>query len=145
MSNVRSAKRHGIFLSMMIIQYFSNSLTIHEEKTNEIIFSLKEGWIRHPNYHKIRWTFALNLKMLWEVISNASKLVEKTRLRLVFSTHFSVSGYQMKHSSSCLIYRELKCGVEWMNWMWSSQYYWVLLRQQREKSKKFRPERGLDP
>ena len=36
---------------------------------------------------------------------NTSKLVKKTRLRLVFSTHFSsVFGYLMKHSSSCLIY-----------------------------------------
>ena len=34
---------------------------------------------------------------------NTSKLV-KTRLRLVFSTHFSLFGYLMKHSSSCLIY-----------------------------------------
>ena len=35
---------------------------------------------------------------------NTSKLVKKTRLRLVFSTHFLVFGYLMKHSSSCLIY-----------------------------------------
>ena len=35
---------------------------------------------------------------------NTLKLVKKTRLRLVFSTHFSVFGYLMKRSSSCLIY-----------------------------------------
>ena len=35
---------------------------------------------------------------------NTSKLVKKTRLRLVFSIHFLVFGYLMKHSSSCLIY-----------------------------------------
>ena len=35
---------------------------------------------------------------------NTSKLVKKTRLRLVFSIHFLVFGYVMKHSSSCLIY-----------------------------------------
>ena len=35
---------------------------------------------------------------------NTSKLVKKTRLHLIFSTHFSVFGYLMKHSSSCLIY-----------------------------------------
>ena len=35
---------------------------------------------------------------------NTSKSVKKTRLRLVFSTHFLVFGYLMKHSSSCLIY-----------------------------------------
>ena len=46
-------------------------LIINEEKTKEII-TLKEGWIRD---HKIRWTFALNLKMLWEVISNARNSV----------------------------------------------------------------------
>ena len=36
---------------------------------------------------------------------NTSKLVKKTRLRLVSSTHFSVFGYLMKHSSSCLIHQ----------------------------------------
>ena len=35
---------------------------------------------------------------------NTSKLVKKTRLRLVFSTYSSVFGNLMKHSSSCLIY-----------------------------------------
>ena len=44
---------------------------------------LKEYFIRYPN---------------------TSKLVKKTRLGLVFSTHFSVFGYLMKHSSSCFIY-----------------------------------------
>ena len=53
--------------------------------------------------------------MPWEAISNTRKSVssdiqtlrswlKKTRLRLVFSTHFLVFGYLMKHSSSCLIY-----------------------------------------
>ena len=40
---------------------------------------------------------------------NTSKSFEKTRLRLVFSTYFSVFGYLMKHSSSCLIYYEKDC------------------------------------
>ena len=35
---------------------------------------------------------------------NTSKLVKKTRLRLVFPTYFSVYGNRRKHSSSCLIY-----------------------------------------
>ena len=35
---------------------------------------------------------------------NTSKLAKKTRLCLVFSTHFSEFGYVMKHSSLCLIY-----------------------------------------
>ena len=53
--------------------------------------------------------------MLWEAISNTRKSVssdvqtlpswiKNTRLRLAFSTHFSVFGYLMKHSSLCLIY-----------------------------------------
>ena len=53
--------------------------------------------------------------MLWEAISNTRKSVlsdiqtlrswlKKTRLRIVFSIHFSVFGYLMKHASSCLIY-----------------------------------------
>ena len=33
-----------------------------------------------------------------------SKLVKKTRLRLVFPTYFSVFGNRRKHSSLCLIY-----------------------------------------
>ena len=32
---------------------FSNSLITHEEKTKEIT-TVKEVWIRDPNYHKIR-------------------------------------------------------------------------------------------
>ena len=35
---------------------------------------------------------------------NISKCIKKTRLRLVFSTYFSVFGYVIKHSSSCFIY-----------------------------------------
>ena len=35
---------------------------------------------------------------------NTLKLVKKTQLGLVFSTHFLVFGYLMKNSSSCLIY-----------------------------------------
>lgn len=38
---------------------FSNSLIIHGKKTKEII-SVTAVWIYAPNYHKIRWTFALN-------------------------------------------------------------------------------------
>ena len=34
---------------------------------------------------------------------NTSKLGKKTRLRLVFSTHFSVFGHLIKRSSLCLI------------------------------------------
>jgi len=83
---------------------FSNSLIIHEEKTKEII-TVKEVWICDPNYHKISVDFCFDflqeLSMLWEAISNTRKRVssdiqtlrswlKKTRLRLVFTTHFSV-------------------------------------------------------
>ena len=100
-----------------IIQFFSNSLIIHEEKTKEIT-TVKEVWICDPNYNKIRRSFALIFsknyqcfEKLYQTLEecfirypNTSKLVKKTRLRLVFSIHFLVFGYLMKHSSSCLIY-----------------------------------------
>ena len=35
---------------------------------------------------------------------NTSKCVKKIRLRLVFSTHSSVFGYVVKHSSSCFMW-----------------------------------------
>ena len=61
---------------------------ILEEKTKEITRS-----VIFSNYHKIWWTFTFP----W---SNGCK----TRLRLVFSTHFTVFGNWMKQSSSCFIY-----------------------------------------
>ena len=56
---------------------------------------------------KIRICFRCNKKHSEECLityPNTSKCVKKTRLRLVFSTHFSVFGYVMKHSSECFIY-----------------------------------------
>jgi len=100
------------------IYFFSNSLIIPEEKTKEVT-TVKEIWICDPNYHEILVNFSFDflqeLSMLWEAISNTRKSVssdiqtlwswlKKTLLHLVFSTHFSVFGYLMKHSSSCLIY-----------------------------------------
>jgi len=42
---------------------------------------------------------------------NTSKFKKKIQLRLPFSTHFSVIGYLMKDSSSCLIYLTIiHCG-----------------------------------
>ena len=55
------------------------------------IINALRSYIKHSNECFIRYP-------------NTSKLVKKTRLRLLFSTHFSVFGYLMKHSSSCLIY-----------------------------------------
>ena len=96
-----------------ILNNFSNSLIIHKEKTKEIITE-KEVWIRDPNYHKIRWTLALNFskkyqcfEKLWQTLERKFHQVSKhfkVRLRLFFSTHFSVFGYVRKHSSLCLIY-----------------------------------------
>ena len=56
---------------------------------------------------KIRICFRCDMKHLEECFityPNTSKCVKKTRLRLVFSTYFSVFWYAMKHSSSCFIY-----------------------------------------
>ena len=38
-------------------------------------------------------------------------LSKETRVQLSFSTHFSVSGYHMKHSCSCLLYIASK--IDW--------------------------------
>ena len=95
---------------------FSCSLIIHEEKTKEIM-TVKEVWICDPNYRKIGWTLLwISLRIVHALRScikrskdcfikypNTSKLVKKTRLGPVFSTHFSVFGYLMKHSSMCFI------------------------------------------
>ena len=84
-----------------LIIWFMNfhPLIIYEEKTKEIT-TVKDVWICDPNYHKIRWTFALNfskkLLMLWEAISNTWKSVSSDIQTLVFSTHFSVFGYLVK-------------------------------------------------
>ena len=103
---------HYSFLSscwlFIIHNRFSKSLIIHEEKTKEIT-TVKEVWICDPNYHKIQWAFALrsyykHSKECFIRYPNTSKLVKRTRLRLIFSTHLSVFGYLMKHSSLCLIY-----------------------------------------
>ena len=67
------------------------------------ITTVKKVWICDPNYHKIWWTFLLliSLRIIDALRSyiklskecfirypNTSKLVKKTRLRLVFSSHF---------------------------------------------------------
>jgi len=81
--------------------------------------TMKEVWICDPNHHKIRRSFALIFsknyqcfeklyQTLERVFHQTSKHFEvrqkKTRLHLVFSTHFLVFGYLMRHSSSCLMY-----------------------------------------
>ena len=50
-----------------------------------------EAIIKHPKERLIRYP-------------TTSKLVKKIQLHLVLSTHFSMFGYLMKHSSLCLMY-----------------------------------------
>ena len=57
------------------------------------IINALRSYIKHSKEYFIRYP-------------NTLKLVKKTQLCLVFSTHFSVFGYLKKHSSSCLIYYE---------------------------------------
>ena len=107
--------------------YFWNSLIIHEEKTKKIN-SVKEFWMCDPNY---QFKFKFSELLLWfsPWIVNALRSyikhskecfirypntsirswLKKTRLRLGFSTHFSLFGYLMKHSSSCLTYNITNC------------------------------------
>ena len=51
---------------------------------------------------KIRICFRCNMKHTRKSVSSHIQ-TPRTPLRLVFSTHFSVFGYVMKHSSSCFI------------------------------------------
>ena len=99
-------------LPLLIInsQVFS---IIHEEKTKVIttvkkvyiiyvipLIIIKLGLTLSLNFPNIK-ALRNNIKHLKECFirySNTSKLVENPRLLLIFSTHFSVSGYVMKHS-----------------------------------------------
>ena len=104
----------GNFIHCTADKRCSNSLIIHEEKQRQslpwrrfgcvILIIIKFGelllWIIHILRRYIN---------LWKECfiryPNTSKLVKKkTRLRLVFSTHFSVTEYLMKHPSLCLTY-----------------------------------------
>ena len=112
---------------MELLKYFSKSLIIHEEKTKEIT-TVKEVWISGPNYiikfgevlfwfsPKIINALRSDIKHLKECFiryPNTSKLFKKTQLHLVFSTHFLVFEYLIKHSSSCLIYIHPRAGEVW--------------------------------
>ena len=74
--------------------------------------------------------------MPWEAISNNRKSLSsdiqilrswliETRLRIVFLNHFSVFGYLMKHSSSCLMYY-IKYVPEWDICILDASNYWLL-------------------
>ena len=92
---------------------FSNSLIIHQEKTKKIT-TVTVVWICIPNYHKILPTLSLNFSfekpyqtpegVFHQISKHLEVVLKKTRLRLVFATYFSVFGYLMKHTFSCLIY-----------------------------------------
>ena len=105
-----------LYSRLRLIIYLK-SLIIHKIKTKEINTEMEFGYVR-KNLHKLtqlssqfspktRICFRCNRKHSEECFityPNTSKCVKKTRLRLVFSTHFSVFGYVMEHSSSCYIY-----------------------------------------
>ena len=104
---------------------FLESLIIHEEKTKEITtvkeigyviliiikFSELLFWFSLRIINALR-SYLIHLKECLIRYPNTSKLVKKTRPRLVFPTHFSVFRYPMKHSSSCLISYLNKWGHE---------------------------------
>ena len=81
LNSVRKLPQTRGWLVDLINKKFNKSLIIHEEKTKEII-TVEEGWICDPNYLRI-------INALRSYITLESWLT-KTRLCLVFSTHFSV-------------------------------------------------------
>ena len=108
-------KENCVHNNLLLKFIFSNSLIIHQEKTKKIT-TVTEVWILDPNYHKILPTLAFNFsknycsfekpyesintrKCVSSDIQTPRSRLKKTRLRLVFSTYFSVFGYPMKHSN----------------------------------------------
>ena len=70
-----------------ILNSFSNSLIIHEEKQNEIT-TVKEIWICDPINHKIRGYFALNFPKNYHCLEKLYQTLE-----IVFhqiSKHFKI-------------------------------------------------------
>ena len=102
---------------------FSNSLIIHQAKTKKIT-TVEEVWKCDLNYLELLlWispriinslrSYIKHSKECFLLFPNTSKLVKKTRLRLVFPTYISVFGNRRKHSSSCLIYYLNSGSREW--------------------------------
>ena len=105
--------RQTFLLQRMRDRQFSNSLIIHQAKTKEIttvnviliIIKFCELLLRiSPRIINSLRSYIKHSKECFLLFPNTSKLVKKTRLRLVFPTYFSVFGNRRKHSSSCLIY-----------------------------------------
>jgi len=83
---------------------FSNLLIIHKEKTKEITtvtvvwildFSKNYEWFEKP-YQK--------LERVFHQVSKHREVGQKTRLHLVFSTHFSGFGYPDDHETLFLVF-----------------------------------------
>ena len=91
-------------------QFFPNSLIIYQQKTKKIT----TAWLGYVFLITIKFAnlcleFLQELLTIWGVISSTQRcfssdietprsLLIKTRLRLLFSTYFSVFGYLMKHT-----------------------------------------------
>ena len=112
-------RRFG-YVILIIIQF--GELLLWISLTIIIIINALRSYIKHLKECFIRYP-------------NTSKLVKKniTCLHLFCSTHFSVFGYLMKHSSLCLIYFNVTKNVLLLllekkitnnlggNWQWSMQ------------------------
>ena len=117
------------------LKFMNNSS--RENKGNH---SSEGVWLCDPNYHKIRWAFALNFSRnywyfeklyTWKRVSSGIQTLrgwsKKTRLRLVFSTHFSVDD----NIRICFWNAERKwmnaiIGLEW-KWMYVTMAFNVMM------------------
>ena len=140
-----------------ILNNFSNSLITRKEKTKETITE-KEVWICDPSYHKIRWTLVLEAmsntrKHISSSIQTLQSWLKNSSAPLFFSTHFSVFGYLMKHSSLCLIYyrtnlvkqTSYRTGhVQWLFVVFLLAARFFLKKQIRGKHKLFKVELNVD-
>ena len=99
-------------MDLIIIKFGELLLWISLRIINDL-----RSYIKHPKERLIRYP-------------TTSKLVKKIQLHLVFSTHFSVFGYLMKHSSLCLIYYLQHLITEWIYYHFKdtgSQTDWIIL------------------
>ena len=111
----------------LCLEFLEELSTLWEDISNTRKFGELVPWVsrriinalrRYIKHSKIRWTCTLSfsknyqrfekiyqtLERVFHQISEHFDVGKKTRLRLLFSTHFSVFGYLMKHSSSRLKY-----------------------------------------
>ena len=95
-----SSQVHHISAATLRAVEGQNLLIIHE---SEIEFYELLLWIPLTITDALR-SYIKHLKECFFRCANTSKLVLKNPVAPRFSTHFSVFGYLMKHSSLCLIY-----------------------------------------